>query len=299
MTSPLAVRRLRPRRPAAAVDDRRGAWFEEQRLRFIESHLFWAGRINRNDLVQRFGIHVAVASLDLRHYQDAAPRNALYDLRRKTYVTGPAFSPLFGPPQPQHLLGHALLEDGVAELIAPFTTLPTLARAVSPVALRNVIVAQREAAAVRIFYRSLRVPEGEWRWIVPQQMIHDGLRWHVRAYCELREDYRDFVISRIQDADTIRPQDIALPDDHDWQTLIELHLAPHAKLTDAQRELVAYDYQMPADGLRVSVRRALGWYFLVSLGLDHDLGPPRQLLQLSNATLRKTLAPRTRASEND
>lgn len=52
--------------------------------------------------------------------------------------------------------------------------------------------------------RPLRCPEswgaegqsGE-RVIFPHALIHAGTRWHVRAWCTLRQGYRDFNLSRI------------------------------------------------------------------------------------------------------
>ena len=69
-------------------------WAMRERLTFIEARLYWAGRINRADLIEQFGIQMAQASKDLTLYQTLAPRNIVYDKRLKTYQASDRFAPL-------------------------------------------------------------------------------------------------------------------------------------------------------------------------------------------------------------
>jgi len=57
-------------------------------------------------------------------------------------------------------------------------------------------------------------------------------------------------------------------DDSGWQTRIDLLIAPHPKLTEAQAAAIALDYGMRGGKCTISVRRALLFYALRRLGLD-------------------------------
>ena len=50
-------------------------WGVEQRLEFIEFRRFWEGRVNRNDLMDQFGVSVNQASADLNRYISASRRS--------------------------------------------------------------------------------------------------------------------------------------------------------------------------------------------------------------------------------
>ena len=43
-------------------------WSIERRMAFLDACLFWAGQVNRSDLIERFGISVPQASFDLARY---------------------------------------------------------------------------------------------------------------------------------------------------------------------------------------------------------------------------------------
>jgi hypothetical protein len=65
-------------------------WSVERRLDFITSRLTWEGRINRLDLVARFGVSPNQASADLKRLRDPHSDVPRYDTRAKTYRAGPA-----------------------------------------------------------------------------------------------------------------------------------------------------------------------------------------------------------------
>lgn len=57
-----------------------------QRLRLIDFLLEHYGRINRDSLMDYFGISLPQASHDFAAYQKAAPGNMQYDARQRAYV---------------------------------------------------------------------------------------------------------------------------------------------------------------------------------------------------------------------
>jgi predicted DNA-binding transcriptional regulator YafY len=52
---------------------------------------------------------------------------------------------------------------------------------------------------VRINYESRYAEEASWRLIEPIGLCHYSSRWHLFAWCRLREDYRDFRLDRIKE----------------------------------------------------------------------------------------------------
>jgi hypothetical protein len=71
-----------------------------------------------------------------------------------------------------------------------------LARRVDPAILKGLVGARGHA--IDIHHRSMneRRSEEMWRTITPHAFAHDGLRWHVRAFCHIDRIFKDFVLSR-------------------------------------------------------------------------------------------------------
>ena len=71
-----------------------------ERLRFIELLLYFGGSVNREDLINRFGISKASASNLLSAYGQLAPDNFTYNVRHKRYEIAPSFKPVFNGRMP-------------------------------------------------------------------------------------------------------------------------------------------------------------------------------------------------------
>src|ERR1700733_12182164 len=65
----------------------------KERLEFIDFRLFWEGRINRSDIMERFDISTPQASKDLSLYESLAPGNLVYDVSAKRYLASSSFAP--------------------------------------------------------------------------------------------------------------------------------------------------------------------------------------------------------------
>lgn len=68
---------------------------QQERLFHIDFKLRFLGTINRNDLVNRFGIKEAATTRDIALYKELAPNNITYDTKAKTYIGTEQFLPLF------------------------------------------------------------------------------------------------------------------------------------------------------------------------------------------------------------
>lgn len=61
------------------------SWAMQQRQHFITAQLLEHGHVNRFDLMQKFGISVTQASVDLRAYRESGAFVLAYDPTAKTY----------------------------------------------------------------------------------------------------------------------------------------------------------------------------------------------------------------------
>lgn len=247
------------------------------RYRLIEVISLWEGRLTTNHLQRAFGIGRQQASKDINTYiAQFAPRNLSYDGTLKGYTPTKYFKPVFtqGIADEYLHMMHAR-EDlacsfealAVRELNTVVLRQP--ARALYPEILRPILQACRERKRVEIYYASLSSPDPEYRVIQPHTVVHTGFRWHVRAWCERRSEYRDFVLSRI-----IEPPQISLPADHGqqddpgWQTVVKIKLVPHPGLSKPQQRVIKRDFGMQRGQLVIETRGALVSYVLHQLRVD-------------------------------
>lgn len=243
-------------------------WSEENRLRAIDATAFWEGRLNRADLMRRFGISVPQATNDLREYQARAPGNLRYDTREKAYLAEPGFTPLYGLPSAEAWLSAG---EAGAPAALPVAVTPIPARRIDPWLLRRLLAARRAAVALRILYQPLDEPAPSWRWISPAAFGGDGLRWHLRAYNHDAARYEDLVFPRMVEIDDERPAG-PLPADEDWDRVITVRLRAAARLSPGQRRVVESDYGMRDGEVQIDVRTALLFLFIRRMRLDEDSG---------------------------
>ena len=258
-------------------------WGVERRLEFIEFRLFWEGHVNRGDLMEAFGVSVNQASTDLNRYLGMAPDNMAYDKSARTYIRGADFSPLFLKPDASRYLSQLRsVADGILERsdawigeLPPYDAVPTPIRGVNAKTLRSMVAAIRRSEAIEIKYQSLSRPEPRWRWVVPHAIGFDGFRWHARAFCEIDQTFKDFLLSRIIETRGTRSTETTSTSDEDWNEQVVLEIGPHPDLSDTQKKVIALDYGMRGGKAQIPVRRALLYYALKRLGLDTELAARR------------------------
>tara|TARA_R110000787_G_scaffold259339_2_gene364639 strand:- start:3520 stop:4377 length:858 start_codon:yes stop_codon:yes gene_type:complete len=263
-------------------------WGVEKRLEFIEFRLYWEGGINRADITEQFGVSVPQASKDLTLYEEKAPGNLFYDKSAKRYLSAPDFKPVFLEPESGSYLAQLCSDSdfvgGLQETWLSFTpdfdAMPIPHRRIDPEILRSIVAAIRNKRAVEIRYQSMNPnrPAPEWRWITPHAFGNDGLRWHVRAFCHIDKKFKDFILSRCLGA---RNEDIAGAEpeiDRYWLEKFDVTLMPNPVLGEAQRRIIAQDYEMKNGQISFPVRKALLYYFQKRLRLDvsHELDRPHE-----------------------
>lgn len=252
-----------------------------QRLEYIEYCLFWRGRVNRKDIMSKFNVSVPQASNDLKKYKEEASKNIYYDNSAKQYVASENYAPVFYKPKAEDYF--TMLSDAENEETAPIASfnpsigvIPTISRKIEPTLLKKIVYLINNNMSVEILYQSMSNPESSWRRIIPQSFVNDGFRWHVRAFCENRSEYRDFLLSRIIEFRDEKGNDKVLQEDVDWHSTVTLKIKPHPLLSPSQKKIIENEYSMSGGFLEVNIKAAFEFYFKIKYGLgkDHEKKPP-------------------------
>jgi hypothetical protein len=277
-------------------------WSQERRLQFIDFRLQWDGRINRRDVTEFFKISVPQASADLSRYGDLGPGNLRYDGSSRTYVATPDFAPLFETTGSRQYLAQLIAlerdvltpDQAFLSFRPPVGSVPLPSRTIEPKILGAMLRAIAGGSMVHIRYQSIAREEEQGRFISPHAFGHDGVRWHVRAYCHLREGFRDFVFGRILSAGEAVASPIDPSSDTEWNRFVDLVLTPHESLTTSQRRGVEIDYGMKSGKVTVSCRQAMLFYTLRTLNFELN-GMPRKgerQVVISNLAEIRSLLPK-------
>ncbi|MFB0611780.1 helix-turn-helix transcriptional regulator [Aurantiacibacter poecillastricola] len=271
------------------VEDDKRPWTQTRRFEFIEWKLFWEGALNRSDLEETFEISTPQASVDLRRYRELAGHNIEYDGTSRSFRPTPDIKPSFLKASADRLLIQlrALLTGALPRREVWFRDLPSIdmapdiARHVDAECLRLILNAIRTKQCVDVRYQSLT--NSRTRQIAPHALAFDGYRWHVRAWACDRDDFRDFVLTRIDQIDAGPKADFDPADDLEWNTKITLDLRPHAGLTQEQSLAIERDYAMEDGRREIEVRLSMAYYFIRRMNLDlTDLPPARAQICLQN-----------------
>lgn len=284
-----------------------GRWSQDRRLEFVDFRLRWDGRLNRSDLTDFFGISVPQASLDIARYTELAPNNLVYDRSSRVYVAGPDFQPLYSSSDAGRYLNELLslaegLDGNQRSFLAwapPVATVPSPGRTFRIDVLIALLRAIREGSALRVQYQSMTRPHPTIRTITPHALAHDGFRWHARAYCHTRKQFRDFVIARMLEVTGFEPAASDPDDDKEWHTVVPLVLVAHPKLSESHKRAIELDFGMKDGQVEFQCRQAFLFYALRHLRLDLDspAKPEIQQIALKNRSTVEAFMPRFAASK--
>ncbi|AQS86560.1 MAG: WYL domain-containing protein [Acetobacter aceti] len=265
-------------------------WGQERRLEFIDYRLRWDGQINRSSLTDFFGISVPQASLDITEYSKLSPDNLKYDKRARTYRATYSYRPVYPSSSTERYL-EDLIRVAVQPEVPygsflgwqpPVAAVPRLGRRLNADVVGEIIRAIRETGSVEVIYQSMTDPEGSERRLTPHALVHDGNRWHTRAYCHKRNQFRDFSLTRIKLARYVGPDEERASKDTDWNSVVDVILTAHPGLSPAKRRLIESDYSIENGEMHIKCRQALLFYLLFQLNLTNDqAGQKPEVIQLS------------------
>ena len=225
-----------------------------------------------------FGIGRQQASKDINNYlREVGPGNLEYDKFLKGYKPTADFTPAVTrgiADEYLHLMARNNELNDVFESLAlnnaNAESLSVPVRDVKPEVLRPIMRAARQQKRLDVDYVSINNPDHEGRIIVPHTLVHTGLRWHVRAWCEKNQEYRDFVLSRFRDIPEIMDDsEHGIEGDTHWNTRVTIRIAADPRLSAEQQKVIEHDYGMLEGVLAVSTRGKLVPYALKLLHIDH------------------------------
>jgi len=277
-------------------------WATRQRYQYIEVMAFYTGVVTRKDVARTFGISDAAATKDLKAYGVVAPDNLIYKQNVFGFVPSNSFVEMFADLSPQTVLSmfaaNLAVRGNPSNLIKPspeaeaesdvnwiygvtVDQLPLPTRLPDKNICAQLVRAIKNKLKLKIQYLSLSDKPSEeeadeeskhYRIIEPHSLIDNGLRWHVRAYNEDSYDFRDFVLSRIIDAQVIdEAAESSAKYDDEWSEFVTLKLKPHPKLSPQKQDSLLYDFNVSDSdngNIEMSVRRALVAYVLQRLSVD-------------------------------
>jgi len=256
----------------------------KERLKFLELCLLLLGEFKKGYFELLFDTKKAQHRKDLRAYEEEFVDDVIYRNRSlKRYTPLPSFKPKFLPKDSQSLLAYQKYVDDlilsrgekspfhqIEYISQPFLTAPNidlwanLNRAIS----RNHVLS--------INYSGLRKKKASYN-IQPLALVHNGFRWHVRAYVVGDDRYRDFVLSRItkyQKSELAYCNSGMLESDEEWNNTVELVFKPHHQLAAEEAKSVEEDYGM-TNGKKIVECKVCNIQHLLKLtrtGLDHEQG---------------------------
>lgn len=261
---------------------------DSNRLRQLKLLLTWEGRLSNSRLRELFGLSSIRASQWIRELRDQATDWLIMNSIERSFDATPSFYANEDGSESdldQYLsivgLPHAMNSNGKPIVAAfPDITIPN-SRIFSVLSL-----AARTHRVVEITYRSMSKPEPHKRRLSPHSIVHAGRRWHVRAYCSEKRQFRDYALGRIVDAKLMEmPSEKLMDDDKTWMTEVRVRLVAHPSLTPEQESVIRFEYFKNTSARVVICRGALVSYFIQDIRAAIDTTkqcPPDYQLAVSN-----------------
>lgn len=272
---------------------------KSKRYIVLELILQWRGAINSRDLKVLFNISHDTAKRTLQSYTKQYPENITYNAHLKKHQPSSKFVPKLSDCQFDAYISiferllykqgeetenvEALTSESTnyctktnqqvqkspVSLITAITKIKHPQRQLQPELMRVIIAACQYHQRVEVDYLSLNNPDYEGRIIQPHTIVHDGSRWHVRAFDEKSQTFRDFNLARFKSKAVVEGNaTVTLEQDTAWNTIVELEIIPDTRLSQIQKECIEQEFQMQQGKLLITCRAALVNYLLLNLRLD-------------------------------
>lgn len=269
-----------------------------QRLAMLKLLLIWEGRLNRGRLMELFELGSNWASVWIREFREQHPDWLAWDTKTRSFHATSAAYKAWRSSDSRRLEDAASLAQYLALVGLPYAAtsaapgeggilaaFPDLSTP-SPHHFAVISEGIRLGRAVQLTYRSMQNPEPHQRVISPHNLIRAGRRWHVRAYCDTQQDFRDYALSRIVDAKLLpilatRGEQ----DDKAWLTGVRVRLVAHPDLTPEQESLIRFEYFGDTAARVETCRGALVSYFIQDARAATDVQkqrPPDFQLAVAN-----------------
>lgn len=249
----------------------------------MEGVLSWEGEIGNARVRQLFNLQPVQASRLLADFRAMFGDKLSEDGRAKVLRLANPCEFECSVPLDEYVLHTMAAEGGNPGLVDARVDL-TEVRPEIFATLRKAVLSK---AGVEITYASMSNPEYAKRVIFPHAIVHIGRRWHVRAWCMKRQDYRDFTMGRIRSAESVHERfPLNIVEDKGWDTFVELELQAHRKLTPDQQQVVRNEFFSGEKNRFLSIRACLAQYVIFDLKASIDPAheePPEFQLEVVNS----------------
>jgi hypothetical protein len=255
----------------------------DQRLRIMEGVLSWEGEIGNARVRQLFDLQPVQASRLLADFRAMLGEKLTEDGRAKVLRLANPGDFECSVPLNEYVLHTMASEVGNPALVDARVDL-TEVRPEIFATLRKAVLTK---TGVEIAYASMTNPAYGKRVIFPRAIVHVGRRWHVRAWCMKRQDYRDFTMGRIRSAESVLELfPLSIEKDDGWETFVELELQAHRELSPDQQQVVRNEFFSGKKSRFLSIRACLAQYVIYDLKASIDPvheKPPEFQLEVSNS----------------
>ncbi len=235
----------------------------------LDCLLFFKGSFLRKELCSILSISPASATREIKKYRELYKTNINYDVSNKRYVATREFTPKY-----THDTNFSLNLIFENKLIIETSKGSLTATNNLPVQLPNQDIAAQISRAC-FLKQSLSTTylaansTNAFRTISPQKIFCIGNLWYVRAFSKesgKNGKYRTFKLVRFLSSKLSSDVFIAKPD-NEWQTNINLTLAPHNK--HPQQESLRLDLGLTDEPvININTNEVLAGYILHELHVD-------------------------------
>lgn len=260
------------------------------RLQQLELLLRWENFIGNARIRELFGFTSVRASQWIREFRDAHPNWMNFDSKTRVFRASSNFHchassdtsldlskylSLVGLPVSTGLKNSQIIASAFPEISTP-----------KPFIFATLSNAIKFNQTVEITYRSMSDPKEHKRVIEPHSLIKAGRRWHVRAYCQNHNEFRDYTLGRITYARSLPVEASHLiTEDAAWNKEVLVKFIAHPDLSFEQQSVICYEYFADTAARTVSCRGALVNYFIQDMRAAIDIKsqhPPEFQLAIGN-----------------
>lgn len=250
------------------------------RAELLKTLLLWGGRLGNARLRELLGMKVTRVSQLISEFHHAHPDWMEWDAISRSYRATPAvyrskFEAAASLGQYLSLVGITHAKGESSDERTLWNAFPDLS-VPPPRIFAQITEAIELSQQLQINYRSMGNPKPHPRVISPHSAIRAGRRWHVRAFCATRQDFRDFALGRIDSPCLLsKPSERSADEDFSWRTFIDVRLVAHPALNQDQQDMIRFEYFSSTAARVERCRAAMVAYFIQDLRAATD--PSKQL----------------------
>jgi predicted DNA-binding transcriptional regulator YafY len=251
--------------------------FEQERMEYIETRLLWGEGLTAGGVGEAFDLSRPVAQKSIDTYRRMFPDQMEYDASKKCHVATSDFKSRFIKPDPlkfldylrgETLVGYYKEEREWSDFEVEDVSLK-LRHKLDFKIVKRIFSALLRKQTLFIEYKKkeLEVGERTERVISPNHLVFAENRYHVRAYCHLRHQFRDFVLSRIEYADVSSDEEwIPSDEDRDWNERVTLSFRANPVLPQSVQQAIICNYDTEESGVWcINCRKAMAYYIKKAL----------------------------------